>query len=338
MTSREKILSIMNQNNTSGKTGFWTGHPHDDTYDIYLSKLGLSKQEDLYTYLKDDCRWVMADAYMKAPKGFGLNTKADNAPINCGMNEYCRFANAETIADIDKYDWPDVSLIDFTPVYEEIKKHPDKAVFTGMWTCFFHVVADFFGMEEYFLRMYTDPTIVNAVTDRCVDYYAAANEKFLSGLGDLADTVFYGNDLGTQLCSLISPDKFNEFVKPGLEKNINIAKKYNKKVMIHSCGAISNLIPYLIDMGVDCLHPLQAKASGMDAESLAKEFKGKISFMGGIDTQDLLIHATPQEVKDEVRRVRDLLGYNLIISPSHEAILPNVPLENVIAMSEAALE
>ncbi|HUS57071.1 MAG TPA: uroporphyrinogen decarboxylase family protein, partial [Planctomycetota bacterium] len=85
-------------------------------------------------------------------------------------------------------------------------------------------------------------------------------------------------------------------------------------------------------------HPLQAKAADMDAASLAHEFRGRIAFLGGIDTQHLLIHATPEEVKAEVRRVKHLLGPCLVVSPSHEALLPNVPPENVLAMSEAARE
>ena len=82
---------------------------------------------------------------------------------------------------------------------------------------------------------------------------------------------------------MISIEMFNKFIRPGLEKNIAIAKKYNKKVMLHSCGSVANLIPYFIDMGVDALHPLQAKAAMMSAEDLSREFKGKISFLGGIE-------------------------------------------------------
>jgi uroporphyrinogen decarboxylase len=76
----------------------------------------------------------------------------------------------------------------------------------------------------------------------------------------------------------------------------------------------------------------------MEAAHLAREFKGRIAFLGGIDTQDLLVNGTPQQVKDEVQRVKDLLGPRLIVSPSHEALLPNVPPQNVLAMAEAAVE
>jgi uroporphyrinogen decarboxylase len=99
---------------------------------------------------------------------------------------------------------------------------------------------------------------------------------------------------------------------------------------------VHKLIPRFIEAGIDALHPLQALARDMDAESLARDFKGKIAFVGGIDTQQLLVHGTPDDIRAEVRRVKRLLGPNLVVSPSHEALLPNVPPENVLAMAEEA--
>jgi uroporphyrinogen decarboxylase len=75
----------------------------------------------------------------------------------------------------------------------------------------------------------------------------------------------------------------------------------------------------------------------MDAESLS-QYKGDLAFVGGIDAQTFFVNATPQQIKDEVRRVRDVLGPNIVISPSHEEILPNIPAENILAMAEAARE
>ena len=75
----------------------------------------------------------------------------------------------------------------------------------------------------------------------------------------------------------------------------------------------------------------------MDAETLARDFKGRIAFMGGVDTQQLLVHGTPDEVRKEVRRLKSILGPQFIVSPSHETLLPDVSPENVRAMAEEAL-
>ena len=98
------------------------------------------------------------------------------------------------------------------------------------------------------------------------------------------------------------------------------------------------MIGRLIEAGVDCLHPIQARARNMAAETLARDFGGRLAFLGGIDTQDLLVNGTPEQVREDVRRVKRVLGPRLIVSPSHEAILPNVPPQNIEALAAAAME
>lgn len=107
--------------------------------------------------------------------------------------------------------------------------------------------------------------------------------------------------------------------------------------MLHSCGSIYRIIPDLIDAGVDALHPIQAAAAGMSAKDLA-QYKNDLVFVGGIDAQTFFVDATPQQIADEVKRVREILGPNYIVSPSHEEILPNVPAANMLAMAKAAKE
>jgi uroporphyrinogen decarboxylase len=210
-------------------------------------------------------------------------------------------------------------------------------IFTGIWSHFFHLVADFFGMENYFINMYENPKIVEAVTERIVDYCVKANDLFFKGLGDRADAMFFGNDFGTQQDLFLSPEMFRKFVMPSFKRLIQIGKKYNKIIILHSCGSIYRIIPDLIEAGVDVLHPIQAQAVGMSAKELSI-YKNDLAFLGGIDAQTFFVNATPSQIKDEVRRVRSILGPNIVISPSHEEILPNVPAENILAMAEAARE
>ena len=147
------------------------------------------------------------------------------------------------------------------------------------------------------------------------------------------------DDSGTQRGEFIRPELWAEMLKPHYKRLCDwIHANTPWKVFLHSCGSIHPVIGRLIAAGVDCLHPLQAKARDMDAETLAKDFKGRIAFMGGIDAQDLMTNGTPEQIRSDVHRVKQLLGPNLIVSPSHEAILPNVPPENVEALAQAAFE
>ena len=331
-TSREIVLDIFNRKNTD-YGAMWTGHPNQNTVPIYAKAWGIEEsREAIYTYLNDDCRWIPADS---GNRSFGLQPYY-NREDGHNLGAAGCLAEAETVRDVETmYPWDKEYHFDFTDVYAEIDKFPDKAVFTGMWSCFFHNVADFLGMENYFIKMYEAPEVVDAVTEKVVDYYVALNEAFFAGLGDRADTMFFGNDFGTQLDLFLSPENFRRFVLPSFKRLIAVGKKYNKKILLHSCGSIYRIIPDLIDAGVDALHPLQAAAVGMSARELA-QYKNDIAFVGGIDAQTFFVNATPQEITDEVKRVRELLGPNYIVSPSHEEILPNVPAANIVAMAKAA--
>jgi len=339
MTSREKVNRIINRENI-GEGTFWTGHPNDETVPIYAKEWGIeSTHEAVYSYLGDDCRWFpVVDwkyKFYNHPDGrtdldpwFGIDKAKSHGGVGC-------FAEVTSIAEIEAYPWPDTKYIDFSEIYKMIDQHQDKMVFTGLWCCFFHDLCGFFGMENYFCKMYTDPEIVQAATEKIVEYYVAASEIFFEGLGDRADAMFFGNDFGTQQDLFIAPEKFREFVLPPFKKFIEIGKKYGKKTMLHSCGSIYRIIPDLIDAGLDVIHPIQAQAVGMSAKELV-QFKDDITFMGGLDAQSFFVNATPQEVEDEVKRVMDILGPGIIMSPSHEEILPNVPAANVLAMARAA--
>ncbi len=335
MTSREIVKNIFTRKNTDG-LAFWTGHPNHATVPIMAREWGIEPDyEAIFTYLNDDCRWISADWGYRHPEGQPMFDTAWGTSGRHTLSAGGTFADTEDIADVDRYPWPDPKYCDFTDVYAAIDRHKDKAVFTGLWSCFYHIVADFFGMENYFIKMYENPAVVEAVTERVVDFYVEANDKFFSGLDDRADIMFFGNDFGTQRDLMLSPELFRKFVLPSVKRLVTVGKKYNKIIMLHSCGSIYRVIPDLIDAGVDVLHPIQAQAAGMDAYSLA-QYKNDLSFLGGIDAQSFFVNATPAQIEDEVKRVRDILGPNIVISPSHEEILPNVPPANVLAMSRAA--
>ena len=333
MTSRQKVLEIFNGKDPGG--AFWTGHPNDATVPLFAKEWGVEPdREAIYQFLNDDCRWFMADSGYKHPEGLPALNPAYGVKRETLSAEGC-FAEAETVAEIEAYPWPDPAYCDFTELYAEIEKHQDKMVFTGMWCPFFHIIADFFGMENYFIKMYENPEVVEAATEKVVDYYVAANDIFFGGLGGRADVMFFGNDFGTQLDLFVSPDNWRKFVLPSFKRIIAVGKKYNKKIMLHSCGSIYRVIPDLIEAGVEILHPIQAQAVGMSARELS-QYKNDLTFVGGIDAQSFLVDASPGQIMDEVKRVKDILGPGIIISPSHEEILPNVPAANVLAMSQAA--
>ena len=333
MNSRERVRTIIS-GQAADRCGFWLGNPKEESWELYHAHFGTRTEEEVRRKLGDDFRWIPAGTYEdpQVEKLFAIPDKRAHGTPG-------PLAGCDDVSQIDDYyDWPQLEYLDFTEVLEELRQAGPYYRASGFWTPFYHKVMDLFGMEQYMIKMYTNPDVVHAVTDRVCSFYYEANERWFQAAGDLMDGFFFGNDFGTQRDLICGPEQFDEFIMPWFRKFTAQAKRYGYQVILHSCGSVYKVIDRLIEAGVDCLHPLQARAANMQAEKLAREFKGRIAFLGGIDTQQLLVHATPEEVKADVRRVKKLLGPALIVSPSHEALLPNVPPENVQAMAQAALE
>ncbi len=271
----------------------------------------------------------------KSPNGRGIFDEGLNKKMH---GQAGPLADCENVSEVNDYPWPNLDYLHFDKCIEVIKSIGDKYRASGFWTCFYHNIMDLFGMENYMIKMYTHPDVVHAVTNHVCEFYYEANERFFAEAGNEIDGFFFGNDFGTQRDLICSPEMFDVFIMPWFKRFTQQAHNHGYQAILHSCGAIHKVIDRLIDVDVDCLHPLQAKAENMDAETLSKDFNGQIAFMGGIDTQDLLVNGTPDEIIADVRRVKKLLGPNLIVSPSHEALLPNVPPENIEAMAKAAVE
>lgn len=337
MDHRERIRAIIS-GEPADRCGFWLGNPNSAAWPILHAYFGTSTDQELRRFLDDDMTWICpeltGDTY-RHPAGRAM-FDLEVARISHGQPG--PFSQMTDVAQLDDYEWPSVEYLHYDDVLAELHDAGDLYRAGGHWTPFFHDLCFLFGMEEYFVKMHTHPAVVRAATDRVCQFYYDANELFHRQAGDLVDGFFFGNDFGTQLDLMISPRMFDQFVMPWFRQFTEQAHRHGYQVILHSCGSIYRVIDRLIQAGVDCLHPLQARARNMDAETLAREFKGRIAFLGGIDAQDILPAGTPAEVRAEVLRVRRLLEPGLIVSPSHEAILPDVPPENVAAMAAAAHE
>jgi uroporphyrinogen decarboxylase len=337
MNSRERITQIIARE-PADRNGFWLGNPDFETWPILHDYFGTQTEEDLRKALGDDFRWYAPDIHgdcYRHPKGLQLfNLEIDRT----SHGQPGPFADCEDPTAVVDYEWPQLSHLDFSPTLAALRSFQDAYRASGFWTPFYHHVMNLFGMENYLVKMYTNPKVIHAVTDRVCQFFYDANELFFRQAKDLSEAFFFGNDFGTQRDLIMSPSMFDQFVMPWFKTFVDQGHRHSKQVIVHSCGSIYRVIPRLIEAGVDCLHPLQAQAKNMDAYTLACEFEGKIAFLGGVDTQETMPNGSPDKVKEEVRRIRKLLGPHLIISPSHEAILPDVPPENVEALAEAALE
>jgi uroporphyrinogen decarboxylase len=311
---------------------FWLGNPHPDSWPGLKRYFQEESEEIIRQKLGDEFRWIEpSDAY-RHPQGKPVfDVRRSSRDLGAGG----ALAHCEDVEEVYSFNWPNPDYLDFQPVLNRLRTAGDVYRASGFWCPFFHDVAEFLGMENYFMKMFDRPDIVHAITSKVIEFYMEGNRRFFEAAGDDIDGFFFGNDFGTQRDLLMSPELLEEFIFPYMAELINLAESFGKQIILHSCGSIFKIIPKFISLGVQALHPLQAKAAHMDANSLKENFQGKIAFIGGIDTQEVLIQGSPEMVQSEVRRIIGLLGPRLVVSPSHEAILPDIPPQNIAAMASA---
>jgi len=198
-----------------------------------------------------------------------------------------------------------------------------------------------FGYEEFLLLMATEKKLVHAYFERLTEAWIRSLARYIEAVGDNIDVIQMGDDLGTQMSPVISPRMYREMVKPYHQAIYRYAKeKGNYRVFMHCCGSIADLIPDLIEAGVEVLNPVQTSAQGMAPAFLKREFGKDLTFWGGgCETQSTLMRGTPDEVRNEVKNRLEIFspGGGYVFTQIHN-ILAGVPPENVVAMYRAACE
>jgi uroporphyrinogen decarboxylase len=197
------------------------------------------------------------------------------------------------------------------------------------------------GMENFLSDIYLDKNGTKRLIDKLVEGNMKFLDRILRGVGEYVDLLQFGDDLGLQNGPFMSPDVFKEIFIPRYKKMWDfVHNNTDCKIFLHSCGSVFELLPHLIDAGVDVLNPVQTTTVNMEPEKLKKEFGKYITFWGGgCNTRDVLPNKTPTEVKEDVKRRIEIFskGGGFVFNQIHN-ILADIKPENVIAMLEAAYE
>jgi uroporphyrinogen decarboxylase len=194
-------------------------------------------------------------------------------------------------------------------------------------------------MDRFLADLIEAPNKAEALLDMLTELHLENLEKFLDAIEGYVQVIQMGDDLGTQRAPQISPQMYRRFFKPR-HKQIyeEVRRRKGVHLFLHSCGSIVDLLPDLIEIGVEIINPVQTSARGMDPERLKREFGRDLTFWGGgCDTQHLLPSGTEREIAEQVRRRMEIFGPGggFVFTQVHN-ILPNVPPQNIVAMVEAA--
>jgi len=256
-------------------------------------------------------------------------------------------ADARTVEDLDNYQgWPDMSdpsrVAHVRAAARQLAEENEYAILATPWLLFpFERAHAMQGMETFLLNMAMDRDFAVALLERIADHCKQLMGHFLEELGDNVDIIKIGDDLGIQKGLMISPKMYRDILKPIHADFIDFIKSRTKaKILFHSCGDVAPLIGDFIEIGVDILNPIQTSTGSIsDLSSLKKNFGKNIVFCGGIDTHRILPFGSVEEVREEVRRVMQILGPGggCMIGAVH-TVMNDVPPENVLAMVDAVEE
>ena len=370
MNSRQRVVATLNHKEPDrvpidiGGTGAST--LLIPTYEALIKFLGIHKGTPLASrffrmaYLDEEIlKKLGVDALLvmpNAPNNF-KDIELDNGyidewgieaskPANSLYYKFEKYplASAETVEDIEKYKLPvpdDPGRIEgLRGKIEYLYENTEYALVGESGDSIFERAWYLRGMENILNDLYFNQELLKVLLNKVSDYFIAKVGPFLDIVGKYIDVFFTGDDLGTQNGPLLSPEMYKKIVKPFQKKVFDFIKsKTDAKLIFHSCGSIFEVIPDLIEIGVDGINPVQTTAYKMDAVSLKKEFGEDLSFWGGIDTQRILPFGTDEELKKEIEnKINDLGSNGGYVMASVHTIQPDVSPEKIIKMIEYCKE
>ncbi len=375
MNSEERVLAALNHKSpdrTPLDLGGWVTSMHKIAYENLLDYLEIEDTVDLWDWIQRlpqikgevldrlsiDTRYVKPgqpkgeswqlekwedDEHYFVTDGWGVTRKK---PKDGGLYfdidfEKCPLKDA-SVKDLHDYPWPDPTDPGFTEGLEKRAKNLSESDYAVIghfnlesWyeNCWYMR-----GYEQWYKDFYKNPDFVDTLLSKTKEIHMRFLKKVLDITGPYLDVVMQGDDLATQDGPAIKPELYRRFIKPHQKDIFDLIKqKTDAQLFYHCCGAVKELLPDLIDMGVDIINPVQVSAKGMDTQVLNERFGDKISFWGAIDTQHVLPRGGKSEVKKEVKKRIDDLGQNggYILSSVHN-IQADVPPENIVTMFDTA--
>ena len=350
MTSRERVLTAF-AHREPDRVPAWCG-ASPEFRELARRHLGLPDDESLSLHLGDDFRRVYArytgpdhrspgacltrpDATSRTPFGIERLGYGYGQPLGHPL------AGARTQDEIEGFPWPDPGWMDVSAIPSEALEWKGRyAVLGGDWSPFYHDAIDLLGMDLFMTLLYDAPDLIDLILKCIVGYYFEASRRIFEAARGAIDIFFIGNDFGTQTGPVVSAALFRRFFRPHLKRLVDLGHDFGLKVMLHCCGGFAPLIPDLIEIGLDALQSLQPDARGMEPDRLKRDFGDRIVLNGCIDTHHVLIKGTPELVRKRTREILDVMkpGGGYIASPSHDFLLPETPVENVLAMYETVKE
>ena len=282
---------------------------------------------------------------------YTIGINSINKKIKGYEGDFCEYgvdpplADAENVEDLKKdfirfrlelFNFNNLENRYFELSLHEILEDEDEFMCIGTLSSIFMICCYLRGMNQFLMDLALNKRlaefIIRSVGEFCIEFC----KKELEASKGKAD--YYGtwDDVAGQDGPMFSPEVFKKYFLPIYKEIIEQVKKYNIFFGWHCCGSVNEVLPYMIDAGIDVFDVAQTSAKDMDLSNLHKSYGKKICIHGAIDAQKLLVNMKPSDIKEEVKRAKDLWEKRggLILAPSH-LVTPDTPIENVLALYEA---
>lgn len=244
------------------------------------------------------------------------------------------YETPESLADYPH--WPDPDGYDYDKFEENARRLHAEYATLGPWVSFFEIYCGLRGLENSLMDLMMNPDLVEAILDRVDSIQTGILDRVLSRAADHIDMVFISDDMGSQNNLLVSVDTWDQYFRDRLKRWCDLIHRHGVKVFYHSDGAVRDLLPRLVDAGIDVLNPIQHVCPGMDREGLKRDFGERVIFHGAVENQQTLPFGSADDVRQEtLTNLRTLgAGGGGYIPCSCHYMQAGTPPENVIALVE----
>ena len=361
LNNRERVLEAVNFREADrAPIDFWAAA---EVFDRLAGELGVSGAEGVLKKFDADLRYYRGPGMTPATLGqdglfadhWGVKRKLqtvsgrrrDGRPYTWMYKHLAAspLAGARSVADIERYAWPDAARWDYSGVKAAcgaIRSGGLAVVFGGDRldrTAQLKAGMYLRGTEQFVTDLCLEPELAECILQHVAGYYMDYNRRVFEAADGNIDIFFMGDDMGTQNSTWVSVEMYRKFFKKRFAGFNELAHNFGIKTMYHSCGRVTGLVGEFVDAGLDILQSLQPAPMKNDFAKIKREFGRRLCLQGGIDIQDVLPHGSPADVRRHVRETAEILapGGGYIFGTAHN-IIPDVPTENILALVDAYKE
>jgi len=343
MTPRERWLAVLLREKPDRvPMDYWaTG----EATQKLMQYLGCGSVQEMFERLHIDTVVTVGGRYIGPPVPAGqdiFGCRYKNVDYGTGVYSECVYnplAEYASIEEIERnFRWPSPDWYDYSHIRKQVTGYQGYPIRGGGSEPFL-IYKHLRGQEQAFMDLILYPEIVHYCLDKLFDLAYQDTLRIYEQIPDQIMISYVAEDMGAQEGLMFSPAQIREFLLPRMKRMIDLAHQAGVFVFHHNDGAIRDIIPDMIEAGIDVLNPIQWRCKGMEREGLKRDFGDRLIFHGGVDNQYTLAFGSVEEVRQEVEDDLRILGEEggYILAPCHN-IQPVSPSENIVAMYETGYE